>query len=454
MGASLALGAPAATATGGDDPARVIRVVQVRGLLDPPNASLVRDTIRAANDEGATLLFIQIDSPGALDVDVGSMVQAIERSRVPVVVWVGPPGSEARGAAALLFEAAHFAFLSPGSSVGPAGPLRLDASGPPRAVLERELARLAEDRGRNPSGAMRLVDERLTGRRAGLLGVTNGRRPTLGEVIVTLDGQSVRTTSGTVELSTARVVGEGVERRRQPNQPVVFESAGVGAQIQHSLLNPRIAYFLLVVGLALIAFEFFAASIGFASVVGAVCLVGACYGLSHLPVHWWAALLLGIAIAGFSIDVQAGGVGAWTMIGSAALIGGSVTLFGGNSRLDVPWWEVLVMVVSLVLFFLGAMPAFVRGRFSTPTVGREPMIGLMGTAEVGIDPDGVVVVRGARWRARTNRATPIAAGDPVRVVSVEGLLLEVEPEHGGARDHRDRARRRRTSDADTTTPES
>jgi membrane-bound serine protease (ClpP class) len=45
-------------------------------------------------------------------------------------------------------------------------------------------------------------------------------------------------------------------------------------------------------------------------------------------------------------------------------------------------------------------------------------------------------VRDALWRARTNRATPIRAGDSVRVVSVEGIVLEVEPEQGGARDYR------------------
>ena len=60
--------------------------------------------------------------------------------------------------------------------------------------------------------------------------------------------------------------------------------------------------------------------------------------------------------------------------------------------------------------------------------------------EVAVDPEGVVVIRGARWRARTNRATPIAAGGTARVVAVEGLVLEVEPEAGGARDYRDRAR--------------
>ena len=85
------------------------------------------------------------------------------------------------------------------------------------------------------------------------------------------------------------------------------------------------------------------------------------------------------------------------------------------------------------------MTAMVRSRFSTPTIGREELIGEMGVAEVGVDPDGVVRVSDALWRARTNRATPIAAGDAVRVVAVEGVLLEVEPESGGARDYRKRS---------------
>ena len=93
---------------------------------------------------------------------------------------------------------------------------------------------------------------------------------------------------------------------------------------------------------------------------------------------------------------------------------------------------------------VGGMTAMIRSRFSTPTIGREGMIGEVGTAEVPVDPDGVVLIRGARWRARTNRATPLAAGDAARVVAVEGLVLEVEPPEGGARDYRDRSHRAKT----------
>jgi membrane-bound serine protease (ClpP class) len=62
------------------------------------------------------------------------------------------------------------------------------------------------------------------------------------------------------------------------------------------------------------------------------------------------------------------------------------------------------------------------------------MIGAMGTAVTGVDPDGTISVHGAPWRARTNRATPISEGDSVRVTGIDGLVLEVEPETGGARD--------------------
>ena len=80
----------------------------------------------------------------------------------------------------------------------------------------------------------------------------------------------------------------------------------------------------------------------------------------------------------------------------------------------------------------------VRTRFATPTIGREWMIGEDGTVVDAVDPDGVVDVGDARWRARTNRATPVSVGDTVRVVAIDGITLEVEPLEGAARDYRER----------------
>ena len=424
--------------------------MQIQGYFDSPNESLMLDTIQQANERGSTVLIFQVESQGAIDVDVERVVRAINQSEVPIVVWVGPPGSDAQGATTLVLQAAHLAFLAPSSTAGPGQPVLLDDPGATTArEVADELAALAERNGRDPEGARRLATRRLGAREATDLGATNGVRPTIGELIVRLDGKTVTTAGGEVELSTARVIGTGQDRRRQPNQVVVFNRLDVDGQILHRLISPSIAYFLLVAGLALLVFEFYTAAIGLAGLVGAVCVIGAFVGMSNLPVHWWALGLLFLAVFGFAIDVQAGGLGVWTVIASVCLGVGSLWLYGGSSELRPPWWVLLIVCGGTILFMLGGMTAMVRARFSTPTVGREGMIGESGVAEVAVDPDGVVLIRGARWRARTNRATPIEAGAEARVVAVEGLVLEVEPPGAGARDYRDSARRRHRADPDS-----
>ncbi len=444
-----------------------ILVVQVEGLLDPPTAALVEDALVAANDEHRTMVVLQIDSHGTVAVDVQKIVRMIERSRVPVIAWAGPSGGSARGGALLLLQASHGAYVANGASVGAGHPVRLDEpDAVPLAAVAENLARLAEGNGRDPQGAARSARNQYSAVLAKQLGIVDGVRPTLGEVVVSMDGKTVETAAGEVTLDTAKVIGEGRDRRRQPNQEVVFDGMGLGGQLQHGLIRPSVAYFLFVVGLGLIIFEFFAISIGLLGFAGALSMIGGCYGFSHLPTNWWAVGLLTLALVGLSIDVQAGGLGFWTGFGTVALVVGSLFLYGGSSSLDIPWWVLILVIGGTVLFFVWGMTAAVRARFSTPTVGREGMLGRMGTAEVSIDPDGVALIDGARWRARTNRATPIGAGEPVRVIEVDGLVLEVEPEEGGAKDHReeyqekkrlaqeakDRARQEDQEDPDAPTP--
>lgn len=447
-GAVLLLALPSAGA-GGARPG--IGVVQVEGLLDPPTVTLLRDAIADANEQGLTLLVVQIDSGGAV-TSVDDIVRAIDRSRVPVVAWVGPSGAEAAGGATLIVQAAHAAYVSQGSDIGPADPVRADEPDATSVAATRtELSTLAASRGRDPKAAAALATTTMDAAEAARSGATDGARPTIGEVIVTLDGKTLTTAEGDVELSTAKVIGTGQERRRQPNQDVVFDSLSLGGQLQHALISPSTAYFLLVAGLALIVFEFFAASVGFAGVVGALAVVGAGYGMSHLPVHWWAIALLVVSAIGFAVDAQVGGLGFWTGVGVVTLVGGSLTLYGGDSSLRPSWWVLVVVCLGTILFYAFAVPSFIRARFSTPVLGREGMVGEMGTAEGDVAPEGIVLVRGARWRARTNRATPIKAGEPCRVVSVLGFVLEVEPETGGAQDYRERARnRRKKRDAEPT----
>jgi len=184
-------------------------------------------------------------------------------------------------------------------------------------------------------------------------------------------------------------------------------------------------------------FELYTAGIGIAGFVGAGCFAAACYGLWVLPTNGWAFALVLLAFFGFAIDVQTGVPRVWTVIGLVLFIVASFGLYDG---LTLPWITLLAGVVGVVLTYYAGMPSMVRTRFSTPTIGRDWMIGELGTAVVDVAPTGVVKVRDALWRAETNRATPIPAEGRIRVIGIDGLLLEVEPEEGGARDYRERAR--------------
>jgi membrane-bound serine protease (ClpP class) len=171
-----------------------------------------------------------------------------------------------------------------------------------------------------------------------------------------------------------------------------------------------------------------------------------CYGLANLPLRPWALVLLVIAMFGFAVDVQTGVPRLWSGIAVVCLVVGSVMLFDG---FDLSWITLLVGIGGTSLAMIAGMPAMVRTRFSTPTIGREWMIGEEGEAVTNVSPDGVVRVRGALWRARTNRATPIELHDGVRVVEVDGLLLEVEPLEGGAVDYREKRRGGDEDDAES-----
>jgi membrane-bound serine protease (ClpP class) len=225
--------------------------------------------------------------------------------------------------------------------------------------------------------------------------------------------------------------------------PTRFSQLPLFDQLMHTVASPPVAYLLFATGMALMVFELFTAGIGIAGATGAVFFVLGSHGLAVLPTNPIGVGLLVFSMFGFAVDVQTGVPRFWTGVGTAAFAGGSLLLYDDVAQ---PWVAFGAGIVGVLLFFVGALPAVSRSRFSTATIGREWMIGELGRAQTAIDPDGVVIVGGGQWRARTNRATPIEAGTEVRVAGIEGLELEVEPLEGAARDYRDRRHRPAKSD--------
>ncbi len=405
--ASTLAPSPGADVTTGDG-SGFVNVIEVTGLIDPLVVRFVDHSIAEAERTGAIALVVQLNSPGSVVPDdvLLDLLGRVRTARVPVAVWIGPSGSEASGRAALFAGASSQLAMAPGTRYGLAGEVV------PDALLATAVRAV-------PAGTMGSAE-------ADDLGITTVTGPTLGDLVVNLPGFE------------SREVTQGDQTRREPVSQVRFSKLSLVASTMHAVASPAVAYLLFAIGLGLFVFELYTAGVGIAGAVGAGSFVLGCYGLAALPNHWYGIAFLVAAFAAFAVDVQTGVPRFWTAVGVVAFVAGSLTVYDGVS---MSWVTLLVGVGGVLLSFLSGMPSMVRTRFSTPTIGREWMIGEMGRAVTDVNPDGVVQVRDALWRATTNRATPIEQLDRVRVIGIEGLVLEVEPEEGGARDYRDRTGR-------------
>jgi membrane-bound serine protease (ClpP class) len=381
------------TATAADEePDGYVDVVQVSGWIDPVVVDFIGRSIADSERGGAEALIIQLDSPGSLvsDARLDRLVQRIEDARVPIAVWIGGSGARAKG------DAGRVALAAPIAGLAPSGRLQ---------VGNRVLG---------PADALK----------AGAVQINEKRSAVLGTFIASLDG---RTVDGT-KLETATLTP-------QESGPPTAELTVQGRlakldlwpRTMHTVASPPVAYLLLLAGLAMLIFELYTGGVGIAAGVGAVSLVLSAYGLAILPINPWGLALIALGAFGFAIDIQTGVPRFWTGVGVVGLVVGSLLLY--RDPVSLSWLPLVGGVVGFVLLMLAGLPATVRSRFSTPTIGRESLVGEIGEAVAALDPEGVVRVRDALWPARSNRSTPVAAGDRVRVVAVVGAALEVAPEH-------------------------
>lgn len=403
----LGLASPADAACASDP---YVSIVQVNGRLDAVLVDFVRSEVADADPDCTLWVVLQLNSSGAADEGgVDDLVHTIAGSEVPVAVWVGQSGSRAAGAAVGLLTAAEVTGVAPGAHIEVAPELL--------AARDVDVADLGTTE----------VGDRVDADRAVELGLVDNDAATQADFVGPLEG---------VE---SRVVGEGDQQERRLATNVRFTKLPLLGQLMHTVASPAVAYLLFVIGLALLVFELYTAGVGIAGMIGAGSLVLGSYGLASLPTRPVGVALLLLAMFGYAVDVQTGVPRVWSGIGTVAFALGSLVLFDGVS---VSWITLVIAIVGMTFAMLSGMPTMVRSRFSTPTIGREWMVGELGVARTPITPDGIVTLRDAPWRARTNRATPIELGDRVRVVSIDGLVLEVEPESGGARDYRERAKQR------------
>lgn len=375
-----------------------VNIVEVSGLLDPILANFIATSITESENSGARYLVINLNSSGSVvsDSEFVALARRIRDSAVPVGIWVGPSGSQARGLSAQLLGVADSVGVPIGSRIGETGKqvLPVDEFGP----LFGEHTGLLET---SMIGSERVLEYEIAAAEA----------PTLGSFVVSLPG-----------FESQEITQDG-RSVLEPRTAVRFSELQLIDQLLHTVASPPVTYLLLGIGLALIVFEFFTAAVGIAGMVGAASLLLSSYGLWVLPVRWWAVVAILVAFIVFSADVQVGVPRRATGAGLVLFGIGTVWFYDGVS---VSWITLVGAFVSVALLFFFGMPTMVRTRFATPSIDRGWLVGEPALVSGALDPTGIVIVRGAQWRARSRVGT-LADGDLAVVAAVDGTWLEVEP---------------------------
>lgn len=403
----LVLAATAVFSGPEDDPIVVIDV------SDPMDQLAIDYVVDAIGSQQAYLYVLKIDSPGVSSGDISALYEAIESASAPVVSWIGPYGAVAFGGSAFIANSADIRSAAPGSAVGYLDPVvQRGGHERPVGVVDNSLAETAVTL--QPGGTT-------------IPGFVDRLDPALSTLIISLDGTTVTRDDRSWELSTARIETVDGQEIVVATRAVTFVTPTLLDRFLRLASRPETTFLFLLIGLAFAVFEFYAAGRGLMAAVASVSLLLAGYGLATLPI-WWPAIgitFVGLAMLvwGFSknrVDWRA-------VVGTALLLLGGLTLTTSRPAYPPARWMVILAVAASVTFIWYSLTSVVRGRFATPTVGREEMLGRRCLAVSDLDPEGVVLVDGARWAATADRGVVIGSGAAVEIVGLIGLVLEVDP---------------------------
>lgn len=417
------LGVAGASAAQSDD--HPVVVIDVRKPMDQRLIDFVRDTL---TDTDAHLFVIQVDSPGISSGNPGEMYDAIGQAAAPVAVWVGDRPAVAHGGAASLLNVADIGAAAPGTVIGYLEPTVItddDVGVPYRATHHPDGAATTDEL----RDSTVVVEEPLSG-------YVDRVVPTIGQLIVGLDGTTVTRGEGdaaiTFELSTANLetTAEGVEVLT-PNRLVQFVKPSLWDRFLRLAARPEVAFFFLVVAIAAATFEFYAAGPGVTAAIAVIAFVLAGYGMATLPTFWPAVAATVAGLVLYTWDFQRRRISWRGVLGTLLLVAGGLAFTDARPQFAPSWWIVLVIVVGTALFYAVALSTIVRSRFSTATIGRDHLIGRTGVADGPLSPDGVVLVDGARWRARSHREAGIGPGDAIEVHGIDGVVLLVDRDESG-----------------------
>jgi len=390
--------------------------------VNPVTQGYINDQIARANRDHYDAIVILLDTPGGLSTSMNKIVKAELASKVPVIVYVSPPGSRAASAGVWISQAADLLAMAPQTNIGSSTPIDV-GGGNIQSDLRRKvindaaasLSELAKAHDRNAAWAQRAV------RQASNLGATAALEknvidvmaPTLPELLNQVDG--TKTVPKGIVLHTKDAEITNVDM--SPWQKVL-----------DTLIDPNLIVLFMSIGTLGLIVELWNPGLIFPGTVGAISLILGLFGLQVLPISAAGLLLMLLAFAFFAAEAFVPTHGAITLAGAVCFVIGAMLLFepaGNTYQVSLP---AVIAIAATIAGLMGfAAIKIVQARRAPVVTGTSELVGQVGVVRDALAPAGTVFVRGELWKARSNDG-PLERGAPVRVDSIDDeLVLGVEP---------------------------
>ena len=411
---------------GGQDSETRVLAVHLDNDINPVTQEYVENAVDRAEDEELEAVVLVLDTPGGLATSMRGIVKRFLASKVPVVVYVSPPGSSADSAGAVIAMSADIAAMSPQTNIGSSTPISLggqDISKDLRRKIVNDAAayigELAREHDRNVEAARKMVTEASNygAREAKAIGLVEVIAPTVPALLNRIDG--MKTVPKGLVLQTAGAQIENVEM-------------SFWQKARDFLVDPNLIALMLSIGLIGIVVELWNPGLVFPGTVGAISLILGLYGLQVLPVSLAGLLLMILSASFFVAEAFVPTHGALTVAGGVTFVLGALILFdpaGEAYQVSLP---VAVGIAATLALLLGiALTRVVRVARRPAAVGVQGMVGAYGV----VRRDGLVQISGELWRARALNHAPLVPGEHVRVEQIEddlrlvvGSSMSPEPE--------------------------
>lgn len=402
-----------------------VTVLEVKGTVNPVLADYIKNGIAQAEKSGAKACIIQIDTPGGLDSAMRDICQGILNAKVPIIVYVSPPGARAASAGVFITMSAHVAAMAPNTAIGAAHPVSLGGGGEQQMSAEMTekvvndaaayIRGIADSKGRNADWAEKAVRESvsITSNEALSMKVVDIVAPTLDDLLKQVDGRSIKMIDGTT-----------ISLQTQSAEVQIYRMDWTLGFL-NAISDPTIAYILLSIGSLGIMAEIFSPGLIFPGIIGAVSLLMAFYSLGVLSVNWAGVLLIILAFGLFIAEFFTPGFGLLFGGGIVSFIIGSLILFkGGSPVYQIDWWLIAVIIIILGGFVAFAATSVVKTYKKHASTGKEDLIGNIALVKEVLAPEGTVLFQGELWAALSESGN-IEIGEEVLISRVDGLKLIV-----------------------------